>query len=218
MHYLYLDESGDLGDYIDSPGASRYFVITILEIKSDKDRKAIAKAVERTIKNKLHIKHSRQTERIKELKGTNTEFAVKKYFYRHVADIPFHLYTVILDKTRFGDHLQLSPHRLYRFITNLVLKELALESVSTNVSLILDRRTGGASVQEFNKSLRLQLEERVPPRVPIYIDHKDSSSTWPLQAVDLFAWGIFRKYELGDCEWYDVFKEKIKLESVYPQK
>jgi hypothetical protein len=218
MHYLYLDESGDLGHYVDSPGSSRYFVITVLEVTSDKDRKAIEKAVERTIKNKLHIKHSRQAARIKELKGASTEITIKKYFYRHVAAIRFHLYTVILDKTRFGNHLQFSQHRLYRFIIHLVLKELSLEMVSTSVSFVLDRRTGGASVQEFNKSLRLQLEERIPPQVPLYIDHRDSSATRPLQAVDLFAWGIFRKYEAGDTAWYDLFREKIKLERVYPDK
>jgi hypothetical protein len=43
MHYLYLDESGDLGHYVDSPGSSRYFVITVLELMSEKNRKAIEK-------------------------------------------------------------------------------------------------------------------------------------------------------------------------------
>ncbi len=37
-----------------------------------------------------------------------------------------------------------------------------------------------------------------------------------VQAVDLFAWGIFRKYERQDTAWYEVFKEKIVSEVVYP--
>jgi len=45
MHYLYLDESGDLGDLIQSPGTSRNFVIAILEVNSESARKAIEKAV-----------------------------------------------------------------------------------------------------------------------------------------------------------------------------
>ena len=36
-----------------------------------------------------------------------------------------------------------------------------------------------------------------------------------LQAADMFAWGIFRKYEAGDLEWYDVFKEKVSYEKLY---
>lgn len=140
MHYLYLDESGDLGDYVDSPGSSRYLVITVLEVTSDKDRKAIEKAVERTVKNKIWKGRSQEKSRVHELKATNT------------------------------------------------------------------------------KSLRLQLEAQIPPHVPLFIGHRDSIQTRPLQAVDLFAWGIFRKYELGDTEWYEVFREKIASEKMYPEK
>jgi hypothetical protein len=39
-----------------------------------------------------------------------------------------------------------------------------------------------------------------------------------LQAVDLFAWGLYRKYEVGDTEWYEVFKEKVAFERIYPHK
>jgi hypothetical protein len=218
MHYLYLEESGDLGHYINSPGSSRHLVIIVLEVTSDKDRKAIEKAVERTIKNKIWKGRSLQKSGVHELKATNTDIAIKRYFFRHVANIPFRLYAVILDKTRFVNHLAFSRHRLYRFLIQMALKELSLELVSTSVNLILDRRTGGASVQEFNKSLSLQLEGQIPPHVPLFIGHRDSIQTRPLQAADLFAWGVFRKYEVGDTEWYDVFQEKIKLERVYPDK
>ena len=129
MYYLYLDESGDLGDYILSPGASRYFVIAVLEVIDDKNRRAIAKVVERTIKNKLHKKHPRKAKPITELKGTGTDLADKKYFYHSFS-------------------------------------------------------------------------------------HEDKL----LQAVDLFAWGLYRKYEVGDAEWYEVFKEKVAFERVYPYK
>lgn len=218
MYYLYLDESGDLGHYTDSPGASRYFVITVLEVTNDKDKKAIEKAVERTLKNKLHKRRSRQASSINELKATNTELEIKKYFYRQVAKVPFSLYAVILDKTRFGDHLKFDHNRVYRFITHLVIKELPLETASTRVLFVLDRRMGGAAIQEFNELLRLQIESQLPPQVSLFIDHRNSNEMRPLQAVDLFSWGIYRKYEVGDTEWYDVFREKIKLERVYPDK
>lgn len=52
MHYLYLDQSGDLGHYTESPGASKYFVITVSEVTNHKDKKAIEKAVAQTLKNK----------------------------------------------------------------------------------------------------------------------------------------------------------------------
>lgn len=218
MYYLYLDESGDFGHHIQSPGASRHFIITVLEVMSEHDRKAIEKGMERTVKNKLHKKSSQKAKSIVELKGTNTEFVVKKYFYRQVAEVPFRLYSVILDKTRFGNHLQFNHNRLYRFITHLVIKNLALEQASTRVLFILDRRMSGATIREFNEAIRLQLESQIPPHVPIFIDHLSSHETRLLQAVDLFSWGIYRKYETGDTEWYEVFREKIVLERVYPDK
>lgn len=36
-----------------------------------------------------------------------------------------------------------------------------------------------------------------------------------LQAVDLFCWGIFRKYERGETTWYDVFRERIAGEVIH---
>jgi hypothetical protein len=217
-YYLYLDESGDLGHFTDSPGASRYFVITVLEVTNDKDKKTIEKAVERTLKNKLHKRRSRQMSSITELKATSTMFAIKQYFYRQVEAVPFHLYAVILDKTRFGNHLQFNHNRIYRFITHLVIKALPLETASTRVTFVLDKRMGGTAMREFNELLRLQIEAQIPPQVPLFIDHHNSNQTKPLQAVDLFSWGFFRKYEENDTKWYDVFREKVKYERVYPEK
>jgi hypothetical protein len=31
----------------------------------------------------------------------------------------------------------------------------------------------------------------------------------------MFAWGFFRKYERKDVEWYDIFKGKVRFETVY---
>lgn len=218
MYYLYLDESGDLGHYRESPGASKHFVITVLEVTNGQDKKAIEKAVERTLKNKLHKRRSSKKSLITELKATNTTFAVKQHFYRQVEKIPFRLHAVILDKTRFGNHLQFNHNRIYRFITHLVIKSLPLEAAMSRALFVLDQRMGGAAVQEFNKLLRLQIESQLPPQVALFIDHRNSNAMRPLQAVDLFSWGIYRKYEAGDTEWYDVFREKIKFERIYPDK
>jgi len=216
MHYLYLDESGDLGHQIGSPGASRHFVITILDVLGTTAQKALEKAIVRTMRNKAQKQRHRKSAHLIELKATNTDFAVKQYFFRQVAAIPFHLYTVILDKTRFINHLQMNPNRVYGFITHLVLKELPLEQATTHVNLVVDRSMSKPAIREFNKYLFRQLELRIPPHVPLAIYHDLSHENKPLQAVDLFAWGISRKYELGDMRWYEVFREKIAYEQLYP--
>lgn len=218
MHYLYLDESGDLGDLVQSPGTSLNFVIAILEVNSEAARKAIEKAVFRTLRNKLHGKRSRQHHQMTELKAAKTVFAIKQYFYRQVKDIPFNLYTAILDKARFVNHPHMTKKRVYQFITHLALKELSLDQITDQIILTVDRSMGGQARREFNEYLFEQSEVRIPPHVPFSIYHDYSHENKPLQAVDLFAWGIFQKYEAGDTQWYDVFREKIIYEQVYPPK
>jgi hypothetical protein len=36
--------------------------------------------------------------------------------------------------------------------------------------------------------------------------------------ADLFCWGIFRKRERGDQEWFDVYAKKVLLDDQYLQK
>jgi hypothetical protein len=56
---------------------------------------------------------------------------------------------------------------------------------------------------------------KIDPKIPLEIKHKNSCSDYGLNAVDLFSWGIFRKYERKDWEWYNIFKEKIKFDDIY---
>ncbi len=216
MSYLYLDESGNLGHQFKSTGVSRHFVITILEVPDDHSKKAIEKAIVRTIRNKVLGKRPPRRNSVTELKGAKTSIEIKQHFYSAVADIPFKLYSVILDKKRFVNHLQFNRGRVYNFITQLVLKKMPLEQAKNYVMLTVDRSKSKSEIREFDAYLLNQLEARIPPQVPLIIHHYDSQENKLLQATDLFAWGIFRKYEDGDSEWYDVFQRKIVHEQTYP--
>ena len=216
MRYLYLDESGDLGHDLTKIGTSRYFVITILEIRSIAANKAIEKAISRTLINKIHRKHSRKSPGIIEVKATNTTPAIKRYFYNKLSDVEFYVYSVILDKKKFVTELQYDKLRVYRFITQLVLKEIPLGEATQQVVLALDRMMGSAEIRGFNELLRNQVETWIRPSVSLSIYHDYSHENKPIQAVDLFSWGIYRKHEVGDTEWYDAFKARIKYEQVYP--
>ena len=56
---------------------------------------------------------------------------------------------------------------------------------------------------------------RIDPQIPLSIKHEDSKKDLCLNTADLFAWGIFRKYERRDYRWYNVFGSKIKFDDVY---
>ena len=52
-------------------------------------------------------------------------------------------------------------------------------------------------IADFNQHLANQLEALLPLAVPLNIYHERSHENAGLQAVDLFCWGVFRKYEPG---------------------
>jgi len=59
------------------------------------------------------------------------------------------------------------------------------------------------------------LKAKINPKVPLDICHLDSKNSGGLQATDMLCWGIFEKYERKKYEWFDIFKSKVKYDSLY---
>ena len=81
--------------------------------------------------------------------------------------------------------------------------------------LILDKSKGKPEIADFNAYILRQLQGKLNPKIPLDIMHRLSHEMVGLQIVDLFAWGIFRKYEKKDTEWFSVFCKKIEFDNVY---
>ena len=212
MIYLYLDESGDLGFDFVNKKPSRFFTITILTI--GRDHRSLISGVKKTLKRKLNPKKKRKRI-IQELKATGTTIEIKKYFYRQVKDLSFGLFSVTLNKKRVYEDLTRKKNHIYNYIARQVIDKIPLERASTRVQFILDKSKAKPEIENFNKYIIRQLQGRLDPKVPLDIYHWHSNESSGLQAVDLFCWGIFRTYERNDSEWFNVFKDKIKLNEVY---
>lgn len=213
---IYLDESGDLGFDYNGKNPSRKFVITLLVCTGHEVSNGFKKAVRRTIKNKLNRKKSNKRI-VQELKGTNTTIAVKKYFFAHIPDDGWSIYAVALNKKRVFDNLQ-SPagkKKFYNFLARFIIERIDLVAPGNAVTLVIDKSKNKDEIADFNSYLANQLESLLPLEVPLYIYHERSHQNTGLQAVDLFCWGIFRKYERGDYEWYKEFGTKIVFETEY---
>ncbi|HKZ58107.1 MAG TPA: DUF3800 domain-containing protein [Thermodesulfovibrionales bacterium] len=209
MLYLYLDESGDMGFDFFAKKPSKYFTVTVMLVHGMENRKKIAKAVKRTLQNKF------PKQKRPELKGSKQSIEVKKYFYRHIESVPFEIYALTLNKRRVYDYLSQKKDRVYNFIARKVLDVIPFANASVRVELVIDRSKSKKEIKEFDSYLIQQLSGRIEPRIPLDIDHHLSHEDLPIQAVDLFSWGIFRKYEKSDREWYDVFKGKIRYDDIY---
>ncbi|HBA70800.1 MAG: hypothetical protein A2X82_02550 [Geobacteraceae bacterium GWC2_55_20] len=212
---IYLDESGDLGFDFNKPKTSRKFVITLLVCQNRDAIDCFRKAVSRTLKNKLN--HKKGDRKVQELKGTGTTIEVKQYFYRHLLRDGWELYSVVLNKTRVNDDLRKShtKKKLYNFLARFILEKIDLNNAAPAVTLVTDRCKNREEIQDFNSYVANQLEAMLPLNVPLNIYHERSHDNQGLQAVDLFCWGIFRKFEMGDSAWYDVYRDAIVFETEY---
>jgi hypothetical protein len=206
MWFLYLDESGDLGFDFVNKKPSKFFTVTILGISGKDVNRALINAVKRTIKRKLGRKNGER-----ELKGAKTSLDVKKYFYEQSRNIKFNLFAVTLNKRRLYDSLARDKERIYNYVARLVLDKIPFEEAATRVELIVDKCKSKPEISDFNRYIMSSIKGRLEPKVPLTITHDLSHQNFGLQAVDLFCWGIARKYEKKDTVWL----EMIKFETLY---
>lgn len=208
MLYLYLDESGDLGFDFINKRPSKFFTVTIMVVEGVERRIEIVKAIKKTLKHKLRNKTH-------ELKGSKQSIEVKRYFYRQVETIPFELYALTFDKLRGYGSIATKKNEVYNLIVKTALEVVPLVKTTARVNLIIDRSKGKPYIREFNEYILKQLGGRIGFLMPFDINHRSSQEDYLLQAVDLFSWGIFRKYEKGDTEWYSLFESKVKYDDLY---
>lgn len=213
---IFLDESGDLGFDFSKPKTTRKFIITLLVCVGAAGSDAFKKAVRRTLKNKLN--HRQGNARVvQELKGTGTTLTIKEYFFRQLPLEGWCIYTVALNKSRVEIRLR-SPHgkkKLYNFLARFLLEQVDLSNAAPAVTLVMDRCKNKEEIRDFNGYVANQLESLLPLNIPLNIYHENSQDNSGLQAVDLFCWGIFRKYEARDLAWYASFGGKIAFETEY---
>lgn len=214
MLYIYLDESGDLGFDFVNKKPSRVFTIGILVVRGNDVRRKIVKMVERTLRKKLNPKGKRRRF-VQELKGTATTLEVKKYFFRNIEELDFDIYALTINKKRVYQSLIDDKARIYNWVARLLLDQIDYSAADMRVYLVIDKSKSKPEIVEFNNYIASQLKGKVNPRIPLEIRHVDSCQDLCLNAADLFAWGVFRKHEKRDNEWWDVFRRKLKYDEFY---
>lgn len=213
---IFLDESGDLGFDFITKEPSQKFVITLLVCEDRKTVQAFKTAVTRTRKNKLNRKNKNLPDSY-ELKGTRTTLAVKKYFYQRLPQSGWKLYSIILNKRKVYDvkPQYKTKDKLYNFLAHYLLKEVDFTQADSTITLIMDKCKTKSEIVEFNQYLESQLKGLIPKKAKLNIYHEKSHHNPGLQAVDLFCWGVFRKFEDSSSEWYEIFKDRIMFEKEY---
>jgi len=210
MWYLYLDESGDLGFDFVNKKPSKFFTITILVLEGEDANRKLLKGTKITSRRKFQAKPEPA-----ELKGSKCPLPIKKYFFKQVSNVDFGIYALTLNKRCLFERLTKDKERVYNYIARLVLDKIPFNHANIGVKLVVDKSKTKKNIFEFNQYILNQIKSKFDPKIPLDIYHYESSTNYGLQAVDMFCWGIFQKYERENSEWRDVFADKIQFDEQY---
>jgi flagellar biosynthesis component FlhA len=207
MTYLFLDESGDLG-FNPKKKNSKYFVITVLFASDKKLLESVVKKIHKNLRKKVKRLSGGVLHAVKEKPVT------RKRLLKLLADKEISIMTIYLNKANVYTKLQDEKHVLYNYVTNILLDRIMTKHLGGNKEI-----TVIASKRETNKFLNDNFKNYLENQVAnkhkkiITIEIKRPSEEKALQAVDFACWAIFRKYEIGDEEYYSLIKKKIIEES-----
>lgn len=209
--YIFIDESGDLGFDFHKPGTSRYFVIAALVINGHQERKLIERAVRRTLSHKINIG---KTEPASELKARKHTLKEKKYFWKQVQDVPFTLYAVVLDKEQVPAAVQRQGKAIYNILADTLVANIPVEAAVESLHVEIDRSQSSTARAALNRQIADSIRQEYGDKLRLSIYQMDSEESKAIQAIDMFSWGIFRKHERQDTDWYTFFADRIGFELV----
>lgn len=206
MAYIYMDESWDLN--YNSTYWSKFFVVTFLITKNDKDMKIIMKSLHswmkwKWIKMKWTFFHSTKEDKtsVKRLLDLLSRRDIK-------------IVSIIVNKSQSSNKFTYNKHDLYNRIVSYLLQQCEKRDflINTNIKFIASRR-------ETNKNLNQNFINTINnshsnlSKIDILIK-SPKEECW-LEIADAVCHAIYKKYEENNFVLYSVIKNKIVLEKFY---
>lgn len=202
---MFLDESGELG-FNFNKGSTKFFTITLLicGVREEQELQRVIKKIRKRVLRK-------ELKKSNEIKWNNSSDDIKKKIFERIERINFEVFTIILDKSKVYDYLKDKKHKLYNYLSNLIIAECSIDG---KFELIVDRSKNKRSLRDdFDNYIRNNLKRECSNLI---IQHADSKSNGGLQVLDFISGAIFNKYEFNNLEFYNKIKERITTEKEFP--
>ena len=194
---IFIDESGDLGC-----NGSRYFVIAAVEIDRPKRLKNLAK----------HFCASRG---IDEIKGTNLRFPERQMLINGVSrQNDYKVHYLVLDKQGMLNKHPFGQNIIFNYLTALVCESI-IKNASGEIRFCFDNREVRTdSKQSLPDYLKAKaIEWHITQN--INVSFHNSCENRGVQIADLVANTIFRKYERGKDDLYNMLNIKKSTKIVF---
>ena len=192
MKYVYIDESGDLGN---SRYSSRYFVLAGIIVNNPKKLDNLIKNTYRKYK---------EIRKMNEIKGTTTPSHVKKDIFARLNNIEYHALMVLFDKRNMHkinyDH---NVNVLYDILASQLAKLIPIEEKTT---IFIDKTKNKNQIDNFKRLFNENLVNLKGYHVEI--NHANSFNYKGLQIADLISWALYQAVENENNEFIKIVKNK----------
>ncbi len=204
--YIYMDESGCLGFDFTKTKTSKHFVITFLFAPNQNRIHKIVKKTFRSLGKKALKHHSGELHATKEQPKTRVKLLALLAEEEGVS-----IMTIRLNKKKVYSNLRDEKTVLYNYVTNILLDRIITRKLIPTdepIKLIASRRETN---RFLNENFRSYLENQVRGNhgLPIEVVIAPPAAEKGLQVVDFACWAIFRQYEYGETQYYDLIRKSV---------
>jgi len=231
--YIFLDESGKPEIYsykgvnlVEKGVASRYLIIVAVRTENHLALQQAVTGKRLEILNNKNISHRFSPSYSLDVFHAQTDYPeVKAEFYGFIRDkLPELKITVIVaEKLKAYQELQRNSGRLYAVIAGELLKRFL--HVTDDVEVIFSRRDSSLKAQErlnlVVDSLRMEFatEHGLEKATKLTYHHSPHYSHGGLQVADYVAHAVFKAFEQGKREWYEIIKGRISyIQDIFNKK
>ncbi|MEM0301823.1 MAG: DUF3800 domain-containing protein [Archaeoglobaceae archaeon] len=202
MIYVFIDESGDLGF---TEKSSKFYVIATVEVKDLRIPRGVIKSVRKSL-------HKKKKD-ISEFKFSRSSDELRKKLLNKAVESDMLFSAIILEKRKVYDYLRDKKDKLHNYLTGFLANSLEYYAQEKAFKIVVDKfimsREQRADFDHYFKT-RLYNNCKILKRVDI--THEDSQQNPGLQIADFVAGAIFRRYERGLTDFYDIIKPKLRYE------
>lgn len=206
--YIFLDEGGNF-DF--SPNGTRYFSLSCvsmvrpfrLHTKLDTYKYDL---IEYRIKPRIDLEHFNCAE-------DNAHVRQKVFGMIAEGTDKNCVDAVLVEKSKTGPSLQ-EPSKFYPKMLGYLLRHTinhATQDVG-EVVVITDTIPVARKRRAIEKAVKTTLKEMLDTCTPYRVMHHASKAHYGLQIADYFNWAIYRRWEHGDPQAYNLVKDKIRSE------
>lgn len=194
--YIFIDESGDIGK-----SGSKYFSIVALGTREVAD---LERAIKRVRRRKLSKKLRAQSE----IKAYNSDDYIRRYVLGRISRLNCSISVVAIPTAKVREDLFPEKEALYNYLCGVLFDHITLNV--DRVSITIDRKSNSRLLREdFNQYILRKIQGK-GVAIQATIQHLESHASHALQAVDLVAWAMNRKFSYDDPRFYNIIKSRIE--------